>query len=249
MVNYDPTTRPPDSKVGYAAVFRVDGRKEVERAFAASEPPAHDDWKPGSGTEPARAVKQAISLYRSRLARAFEPVTPIFKAREDGSLGALSNHLGDALGLGRGKSTKAVVTKPPKPDSGGKKKPRIDAEIEDLVQTSLVESDRDPEWRQQTIAFRVRHATGTTSTPIGLRLGLLRDDGGVDRPGTDEADAPQVLSCDAEGRNAKGEQMDSDRIVVSGDDAPVCTLVIEHPANRVLDVNLVAEGREESSNA
>ncbi|MDC7710058.1 hypothetical protein [Vogesella indigofera] len=36
----------PDERIEWAGVFVADGDEEVERAFAESEPPAHDDWIP-----------------------------------------------------------------------------------------------------------------------------------------------------------------------------------------------------------
>jgi len=36
----------PDERIEWAGVFVADGDEEVERAFADSEPPAHDDWIP-----------------------------------------------------------------------------------------------------------------------------------------------------------------------------------------------------------
>lgn len=249
VVNYDPTTTPPDSRLGYAAVFRVASRRDVERAFAASEPPAHDDWKPSTGSEPARAVREAIRLYRKRLATLFAPPNRPNEDRSDGSLGALSNRLGEALGLGRGRSTRAVVTKAPEPGTIGPKKVRTDAEVEGLVQTGIAESDHGPDWREQTIAFKVHHATGTDTTALELRLGLRRDDGGVDRPSSDEPDAPRLLDTDIKGRNASIVRKSPDRIVVTGGDAPTCTLVIDVPANRVLDVNLAVEEKTGGSDA
>lgn len=38
----------PDERFEWAGVFLVDREEEVERAFARSEPPAHDDWVPGN---------------------------------------------------------------------------------------------------------------------------------------------------------------------------------------------------------
>ncbi len=249
VVNYDRTAAPHDSRLGYAAVFRVDSRREVERAFAASEPPAHDDWKPSTGSEPARAVREAIKLYRKRLATIFESPEPPKGPDNSGSLGALSNRLGDALGLGRGRSTRAVVARAPEPGTKGKKKVRTDAEVESLVQTGIAESDRGPAWRVQTIAFKVHHATGTSATTLELRLGLQREDGGVDRPSPDEPDAPRVLGTSIMGANASLEEKSSDCLVVSGGDAPTCTIVIETPANRVLDVNVAVEEATGGPNA
>jgi hypothetical protein len=38
----------PDERFEWAGVFLADSKDEVERAFAVSEPPAHDDWVPGN---------------------------------------------------------------------------------------------------------------------------------------------------------------------------------------------------------
>ena len=46
VVKYLEGTPYPDKRLEWAGVFLVSGEDEVERAFADSEPPAHDDWIP-----------------------------------------------------------------------------------------------------------------------------------------------------------------------------------------------------------
>lgn len=48
VVKYLEGTALPDEKVEWAGVFRVSDDPDVERAFAESEPPAHDDWNPAN---------------------------------------------------------------------------------------------------------------------------------------------------------------------------------------------------------
>lgn len=44
VVDYVEGPPHPDTAFGYAGVFRADSGERVEHAFAASEPPTHDDW-------------------------------------------------------------------------------------------------------------------------------------------------------------------------------------------------------------
>ncbi len=48
VVRYLEGTPLPDERFEWAGVFLVDRQDEVERAFARSEPPAHDDWVSGN---------------------------------------------------------------------------------------------------------------------------------------------------------------------------------------------------------
>src|SRR5262249_43374967 len=48
VVRYMKGSALPDENLEWAGVFLVDDDEEVERAFAFSEPPAHDDWVPGN---------------------------------------------------------------------------------------------------------------------------------------------------------------------------------------------------------
>lgn len=48
IVNYLEGNPIPDERFEWAGVFLVDKTDDVERAFALSEPPAHDDWVPGN---------------------------------------------------------------------------------------------------------------------------------------------------------------------------------------------------------
>lgn len=48
VVKYLEGTALPDERLEWAGVFLASDEDEVERAFALSEPPAHDDWIPGN---------------------------------------------------------------------------------------------------------------------------------------------------------------------------------------------------------
>lgn len=56
----------PDERLEWAGVFLASSEDEVERAFAESEPPAHDDWIPDNlpGGHPKRYVTIALKRLR-----------------------------------------------------------------------------------------------------------------------------------------------------------------------------------------
>ncbi len=51
-----------DERIEWAGVFVASDEDEVEAAFAKAEPPAHDDWQPGSITDKAQASMVRVAL-------------------------------------------------------------------------------------------------------------------------------------------------------------------------------------------
>ena len=90
----------PDESLEWAGVFVASGEDEVERAFAESEPPAHDDWKPNS--LPKGRTKTYVNVALTRLKEAASemglPGTGLAVGSEAGPpLGRLARRLGQAL--------------------------------------------------------------------------------------------------------------------------------------------------------
>ena len=114
VVKYLEGTPLPDSRVEWAGVFVSSHEDKVERAFADSEPPAHDDWIPNSlmdrhgktyvnvALRKLKAVASEIGSEATGQLTAFEDGPPL--ARLAGQLGAvLEGVVGDGAGKGRGK--------------------------------------------------------------------------------------------------------------------------------------------------
>ena len=89
----------PDSSIEYAGVFLVDGDEDLEKAFAAAEPPSHDDWIHDQLEDPTykkfvrlaiRHVKLAADTFATPTAR------PSLTTQND-PLGGLSASLGDLM--------------------------------------------------------------------------------------------------------------------------------------------------------
>ncbi|MEJ5343216.1 MAG: hypothetical protein WHT09_16840, partial [Thermogutta sp.] len=124
----------PDEKREWAGVFRVDENEEVERAFAESEPPAHDDWCPESLTNRRQKtfVNVALRELKAQAAGLVLPAPP----QQPGSdatelpLPAIAERLGRILdgapGDGAGPSPQGSRSGPrPGPRSGGIPRPEF----------------------------------------------------------------------------------------------------------------------------
>ena len=109
----------PDERLEWAGVFVASGEDEVERAFAESEPPAHDDWKPAS--LPRGRTKTYVNVALRRLREAGKEMGLPGMGHAGGSetgppLGRLARRLGRALeGVGGGSGR-------PRPKPGGRGK-------------------------------------------------------------------------------------------------------------------------------
>ena len=113
VVKYLAGTPLPDERLEWAGVFVASREDEVERAFADSEPPAHDDWIPNNFPRNKAKSYVTIALRRLReiasemgLTATGQPASsdagpPL--ARVAGRLGAaLEGVGGDGAGRGRG---------------------------------------------------------------------------------------------------------------------------------------------------
>ena len=90
----------PDERLEWAGVFVASCEEEVERAFAESEPPAHDDWKPNS--LPRGNAKRYVNIALRRLREAGSEMGLPSTGQTGGSeagppLGRLARRLGLAL--------------------------------------------------------------------------------------------------------------------------------------------------------
>lgn len=103
----------PDERLEWAGVFIADNDDEVERAFAFSEPPAHDDWVPKNMEKGRQQTFVNVALKRLEqhahemgeqgLGRPTASLDAPPLARAAGKLGAaLSGVTGDGAGEARG---------------------------------------------------------------------------------------------------------------------------------------------------
>lgn len=120
----------PDERIEWAGVFVTDDDEEVERAFAESEPPAHDDWIPDN--LPKGHAKTYVNVALRELKQtAFNMGTAARKHAPQNTaappLARVASRLGAALagtdGEGAGRARKASSTAGKRPLRAGASKP------------------------------------------------------------------------------------------------------------------------------
>ena len=100
VVKYLPGEQLPDDRAEWAGVFVSDSDPAIDNAFAASEPPAHDDWIPNnleSRSHSKTFVNVALRRIREHTARMVSAETQPNAGTEGGSLGRLADRLGGSL--------------------------------------------------------------------------------------------------------------------------------------------------------
>lgn len=114
IVKYLQGSSLPDERLEWAGVFLASNEDEIERAFANSEPPAHDDWIPDNlprGREKTfvnvalknlRAISAEIGVSSAAVAPEHDSGPPL--ARLAGRLGAVLENVGGD-GAGKRRST------------------------------------------------------------------------------------------------------------------------------------------------
>lgn len=111
----------------WRGVFRCSDEKEIEQAFALSEPPAHDDWEPSQRlTRTQKVIVNAALRYvrfeKRKLSGQNRPVPE--RSGEGDSVASLSRRIGASLiGLGRG--APGGENSPPRRPSGKRRKLRL----------------------------------------------------------------------------------------------------------------------------
>ena len=113
----------PDARFEWAGVFVASEEDEVERAFAESEPPAHDDWKPANLPRGKTKTYVNVALRELREAGREMGLPGIGEPRGSGAgppLGRLASRLGRVLeGVGGGAGRPK-----PRPRGGGRRPAR-----------------------------------------------------------------------------------------------------------------------------
>jgi len=106
VVRYEVGEAFPDRRLEWAGVFLADKDREVERAFAESEPPAHDDWVPQNLQD--RNAKRFVGAALREIKRVAREVAGSSEISISGAgvsppLARISGLLGSALaGVGTG---------------------------------------------------------------------------------------------------------------------------------------------------
>ncbi len=178
----------PDERLEWAGVFLASDEDEVERAFADSEPPAHDDWVPDNLPKGHGKRYVNIALRRLREAAAemgLQPAKPAGGESDGPPLARLAGRLGavleDVAGDGAGKRRSMGGGARSRPRRARASRPlfeRLEAGEAGTIAMFSTEVTQDPK------------RSGTT---LQASASIAIEGTGVKRAGED-APVPEVLS-------------------------------------------------------
>jgi hypothetical protein len=228
----------PVPGTAWAGIFISDDDSEVERAFAASEPPSHDDWS--YTTLPSKSRDR--SYVRVALNRIAEVLAGLFKLAPlapDPSGAPPLAHLADALGgliaYESGTGTRSMGAQP---RSGGglrSGEPRptwrhgvleVEGELE------IVEADGTSVLR---VSFKVTIPAGVESVDVEAVPGVAINDGShVEREPPIDGAQPHVVGWELAGEILSGSEL----LHIVGEGMHNCAVVVSLPADTAVAVEL-----------
>jgi hypothetical protein len=171
IVKYESGPQHPSDDIEYVGVFIAD--RGVDRAFADSEPPAHDAWEPRSVPEPRHRSIVRVALDKIALEARFlaQPVRSGPDISPNVPLGAISDEFSvlipAAEGTGAGPSRDA--------SAGPPRGPRVRIRPTGVPNFDVV--DGQP---AVITSFEVLHRPGSAGSRIRATAGVLLDDGSLE---------------------------------------------------------------------
>lgn len=230
VVEYMEGPEPPAPFAGWAGVFVAD--TEHDRAFALSEPPAHDAWIP-KGVEDKRQ-KRIVNMTLKRLRETARGLTASRPASTDGEglgLGALADSLGDLLPVvGPG----PVL---PPPNGGGRvgsiRRSRA------TVTGHKLETDSGGLVLVAHVVVQLRPAARRAS--LAMEVGVATNDGsGVETSAPVGASVPSVLRW----VDPSGATHDGASVVVSGTEEEIWQAHVRLPSDAAVTLRPRVEETE-----
>jgi hypothetical protein len=240
VVQYLPGPESPTPTIGYAGVFLAhDG---MDRIYAKSEPPTHDDWIPDGVSD--RHHKTFIRVTKRRLVdamREFTGIVPSSPSSTEGApLGALAEQLRGLLpGIeGPGARTPDDTRDPPRPrpERDGRPRPRV-----------TLDGDPELEMRSGRAAVTV---TGTVRVPAELGSAIVRarpyvvlESGAPEKEPPAGAESPEILGW----RNERGEVVHgaTDLIRVEGEGEHVFAVSASVPEDAHVGIEITSSAEQE----
>jgi hypothetical protein len=240
VVQYLPGPESPTPTIGYAGVFLA--HHDMDRIYAKSEPPTHDDWVPEGVSD--RHHKTFIRVTKRRLVEAmreFAGIVPTSPASTEGaSLGALAEQLRGLLpGIeGPGARTPGDTRDqpPPGPGEGGKPRPRVtldgDPELEVLSGRAAV-----------TVTGIVRVPAELGSAIVRARPYVVLESGAPEKEPPAGAESPKILRW----RNERGEILTSatDLIRVEGEGEHVFAVSASVPEDAHVGIEVTSSAADQ----
>jgi hypothetical protein len=229
VVQYRPGPALANKALEWAGVFRTS--TEVDGAFAAAEPPTHDDWRPNLVTERRQRtyVNVAAREIKSAAESAFAPVVSTSAASTNSSGVVIADHLGELLSAVPGTGPSRRVPRP-----GRQRAASPVAKIVVARRWLEAGANGEPELR---VEFSVIPKQGSFATVVEAHVGVAGPDGlAMEKDPPLGAPVPSVLGY------WKGSQrFPGDTLQVPADDPSSWCLRIHQPADTATVVDLRVE--------
>lgn len=176
----------PDEHLEWAGVFVASSEDDVERAFADSEPPAHDDWKPNN--LPRGTAKSYVNIALTRLRKAASEMSSSGAPQPGdsglgGPLGRVARRLGQVLEGPRD------ITKVRR--SRGRRPPQARATPARFEHLEPVRSGR-----VAVFSTKVRQDSGRNGAVLSARAAISVEGSRLVSPG--DTEQPKVVSIQSE---------------------------------------------------
>jgi hypothetical protein len=217
------------NSIEYGGVFLPE--PEMDRTFARSEPPSHDDWSHQFLEDPHEKTFVRVALRRiNEVLRQETTASPISGADEtQTSIASFADSLASLLPAREGPGASvpgATIRKPPDKDKKTKTGKPASQRARPHVEVVSQELDVVDDVPVVVIDFTVSHARRSSSTIVEVSAGAVLDGGEVERDPPAGAREPAVLRWRRpDGKLLAGTQ----RITVRGSTSGTWSVVVTVP--------------------
>lgn len=221
------------SDVQWAGVFRASA--EADKAFAESEPPTHDEWRPKLVGDSAERTKVNVGLreIRKLLKEEFAPIAVEPESVPGASPVLVADRLGGLL-LSNSGTGASLATRPPTRMPA----PRRRARIKFGHHQAAFEDGR----RVLRVDFDVEPVAGSAGTELSADVWAAAGDGGREADPPVDAPVPRVLGFERTGRLIEGAT-----IHVPASESDGWTLIVDQPDRVAVALDVRAAPHDEAA--
>jgi hypothetical protein len=238
VVRYLPGPSLASDMIEYAGVFLAD--RDVDHAFAASEPPTHDDWSYQMLDDPRE--KSCVRVALRRIDEALREYTDRSSTAGAGtatySLAGFADQLGTLIPGSAGTGARPASGTGDGDGNGGRSgggaRRRARATVVPHGDGTLLSVSGG---RALLIVFDVRHAVGSSATVVDIESHPVLDNNRLESEPPEGAEVPRVISYEGPGRLL---QSDPCRVRIPSDTEGPMRIIVRVPDDSATGVELTA---------
>jgi hypothetical protein len=249
VVKYVEGPASPVAGTAWAGAFLADPDPAVELAFAASEPPSHDDWSPNA-LEPKSRERRYVKIAQTRIGEVvsglFRPVPVTMGGADAHPLAHLGDALGGLIAYEAGPGTRVLA--PTRRDraatgdggsgAGGSHPAHRRAALEVVGGAEVVTAYGESAVR---VTFRVTIPVGGPGVQVKAKPGVAINDGSyIERDPPMDANLPGVMAWIRDAEMIPGSQV----LHVDGGGTHECAVLVSIPADTAVAVELSLAGSD-----